>query len=220
MLVRTSYDNVVMDDNIEIAEKLPEFLGKLPIGARRLWGASRMVVGKNHRGRTVLEARFDDLPGKNRRPVDTSFLNLLYGDQAVSAVQGEHTEDFLPRRAQHGGKESGRAFSGIEGLLTYPAAGLVGFKKTRHKGNEYRGMLPDTVDSLQSLGRGIQHRGQIAELVEEFLGDGFDISSRNGIGEQKLKDLMVVKSLQPAAQKPFAQSAPVAFRTRVSVIAG
>ena len=207
-------DQVVVDRQVEALAGLHQGPGQLPVGGRRGEVAARVVVNQNQSGGLVFQGQFQDLAGIDHRLVHRAFLDDLFGNDFVLAVEKDHPE-LLVGQAPHGGAAVFHQV--VQGLdrLALEGLGLEGvFGAGLHQADEDGGVLLDPHDFHEGLGSGVQDLGEGAEMLDHPLGQGLDVGVGDGESEEQLQQFIVLQGPGASRQEalPQAGAVPVVMR--------
>ena len=119
-VLKTGNDDVIMDMNVEIAQKLFQPARKLPVCTRGIGVASGMIMSQNDGGGVMLDNLFYDQPGKHSRTIHAAFLNSLNVYQQVLAVEREDAEHLTALRPDFRSQQTYRVVRGEDFLLVAP----------------------------------------------------------------------------------------------------
>jgi hypothetical protein len=158
----------------------------------------------------VLQTGFYDQPWKDRRTIDTSPLDFFGGNESILTVQGEDGEDLGALRTQEGREVTHSILSGMKRLVSFPPILQIPIHESGNHRQENRRMTPHPVNLLQMDHRSVHHRRKTAEPRQELLGERLHVTARDGIGEQELDDLVIVKPVESALLKTLTQALAMA----------
>ena len=134
--------------------------------------AGDVVVGQHHSSGVEGEGGLGDETGGNSHGVDVPLTQPSDAQHLVLAVHAQQAEQLVPGPEEIGPQEL-VVVPAVPGDVVYPGAGSeVAAGQLFHCLEQHRPMLPHALDLAQLLRRGVQHPGQGAETVDQFVGQG------------------------------------------------
>lgn len=211
-------DQVVVDRKVQGPAGLDYGLSQFLIRSRGAGIAARVIVDQNEPRGLVFQGQLQNLSRIHHRLIHRAFLEDLFGNDFVLAVEVEHPK-LLVFQAPHGGAAvvhqhvQRRDALALQGLFLEidPMAGL-------YQMDEAGRILLEPHEIHQGLGGGVQDLPEGAEVGDETLGQRFDIRVRNGKSQQQLQKLIVLQRGRTALQEPGpeAGAVPVVMRLAAS----
>ena len=160
-------------------------------------------MGPHHSSGVEGEGGLGDETGGNSHGVDVPLTQPSDAQHLVLAVHAQQAEQLVPGPEEIGPQEL-VVVPAVPGDVVYPGAGSeVAAGQLFHCLEQHRPMLPHALDLAQLLRRGVQHPGQGAETVDQFVGQGIGVAAGIGVEEQQLQQLVVREGVRPGQKFGF-----------------
>lgn len=180
----------------------PGQLDILPTGAGR---AARMVVEQDQSLGVHLQRPLHQVARIDRRAVDGALKENLGGEMAMLLVGEDRPETLHTASLQQQAQMRPDGLGPVENGSAGQGGSEIAHLRLPDQGQKKRPSLPHTLNLPEFCGRGIEDAGQGAEHLQQPLGQRFHINARNGIGEQQLQHLIIMKALAAAPGKALPQ---------------
>ena len=167
-----------------------------------------MVVGQDHRRRVVFQGGGEQLAHIHLGGIKAALVEHRAAEHPALPVQTGEQNGLLLPPDEAGQQKAPRLLGGSQAEILLLLA-VIDPGELRQQLEEARRIFADALHLLQLLRRGVQNAGQTAEIVHQPVGQLVGILPRDGIKQQQLQNIVLVKAVQPFPQKALEQPLPV-----------